>query len=336
VDEWVGKIIRGDLAYELSRWESSILAESDIIETSEQSHATITWPDRSITRLWEGTRIIIRKMSASQDYADIRTSYDMERGKVWNTVLRTLLGDSYFEVTLPRENIVAWVRGTTFEVNLEKKYIHAVDHMTTLRDRSKRSLHLLSWELVDSEDIWVKKWREWLDTAWNDWNMIGDAAYRKIRSLEIDERLRALSGSGKSMILDINRNLLRRIKSFEDLEIARLMNSGDAETLKRYSTEKLLDFYQKIPDITKIEDREKLRKLIITDSTDAKLRESLDIHALWESLDTGDLSSRASDYLRSKGINTDNLGDKVLEWAKTDTKKLLESLSGSLERVMGF
>jgi hypothetical protein len=98
----------------------------------------------------------------------------------------------------------------------------------------------------------------------------------------------------------VNQTILGKVKGFEDLEIARLVKSGDTEALKRYSTENLLDFYQKIPDITRSEDREKLRKLIINDSTDAKIRESLDMHALWDSLDTGSLSERASDYLESK------------------------------------
>jgi hypothetical protein len=336
VDDGSAKIIRWDTAYHLVKDESYELEDGDKVETARASRATITWPDKSVTRMGADTRIVIRKMFASERYDDIRIAYDMERGKVWNTIIRTLIGDSYFEVNLPRESVVAWVRGTTFEVNLEKKYIHAVDHMTTLRDRSKRSLHLLSWELVDSENIWVKKWREWLDSAWNDWNIIGDATYRKIRSLDIERRLTGLTGSGRLGIDTINRALLSKVKWFENLEIARLMKSWDAEALKKYSSETLLDFYQKIPDITKSEDRERLRKLIISDTTDAKLRESLNIHALWESLDAWSLSDRASQYLKSKWVDTAGLWGKVLEWAKTDTKKLLESLSGSLERIMGF
>ena len=46
-------------------------------------------------------------MYASTDYQKIEIAYDMKRGKVWNTVIRTLIGDSYFEARLPKNNIVA-------------------------------------------------------------------------------------------------------------------------------------------------------------------------------------------------------------------------------------
>jgi hypothetical protein len=46
-------------------------------------------------------------MLASRSYGTIEIAYDMERGKVWNTVIRTLVGDSYFDVNLPKQGIVA-------------------------------------------------------------------------------------------------------------------------------------------------------------------------------------------------------------------------------------
>jgi hypothetical protein len=49
------------------------------------------------------------------------------------------------------------VRGTTFEINLDARYIHAVDHVTALTDKAGKVLDLLPGELVDSENIWVKK-----------------------------------------------------------------------------------------------------------------------------------------------------------------------------------
>jgi hypothetical protein len=46
-------------------------------------------------------------MLVSQSYDQIQISYDVKRGKVWNTVIRLLLGDSYFEARLPKNGIVA-------------------------------------------------------------------------------------------------------------------------------------------------------------------------------------------------------------------------------------
>ena len=107
MEQGSGKIIRQDTAIILGEAEKYIIQTDDIIETASQSYGTITWPDKSITRLGEDTRIIVRKMQVSRNYENIEISYDMKRGKVWNTVIRLLLGDSYFEARLPRESIIA-------------------------------------------------------------------------------------------------------------------------------------------------------------------------------------------------------------------------------------
>jgi hypothetical protein len=75
----MSKIIRKDLTYELSENEESEIQSSDIIETGIESKATITWPDKSITRLGPKTRIVIEKMYASANYDDIEIAYTMER-----------------------------------------------------------------------------------------------------------------------------------------------------------------------------------------------------------------------------------------------------------------
>lgn len=85
------KIVRGDYTYELNETETYKLENNDIIETGKESRATITWPDRSITRLGPATRIVIERMYASIGYNTIGISYKMERGKVWNTVIRSLV-----------------------------------------------------------------------------------------------------------------------------------------------------------------------------------------------------------------------------------------------------
>lgn len=120
-----------------------ILENGDAIETKSASKATVTWPDRSITRLGENTRITIRKMDVTMNYEKIQISYDIKKGKVWNTIIRSMLGDSYFEARLPKNDIVAAVRGTVFEINLDARYIHAVSHDMTLSDNTGKSVSLL-------------------------------------------------------------------------------------------------------------------------------------------------------------------------------------------------
>lgn len=107
VDRGEASVIRGETAYDMKAQETLELENGDAIETKALSKATVTWPDKSITRLGENSRIVIEKMYASTDYTHIEIAYDIKHGKVWNTVIRTLLGDSYFEARLPKNNIVA-------------------------------------------------------------------------------------------------------------------------------------------------------------------------------------------------------------------------------------
>lgn len=68
------------------------------------------WPDHSITRLGANTRIVIQKMVADAGYENIQISFSLKKGKIWSTVVRALIGDSYFETKLPKNDIVAGVR----------------------------------------------------------------------------------------------------------------------------------------------------------------------------------------------------------------------------------
>ena len=342
-----GKIIRWDDAILLGAWEEYILENSDAIETERESKATITWPDHSITRLGADTRIVISKMAVSQSYDSIQISYDIERGKVWNSVIRLLLGDSYFEAHLPKDSIVAWVRGTTFEVNLVSSYIHAVDHATRLRDRSGRYLDLLPWELVSSENIWVRKWREWLDTTWTDWNTRADTAYTWLRSSALETRTLLLSGKTETLSwLDaVWRWILSHISGYESLSISRALDTGDLSSLKEYGTDTLLEYYQKASSIASPESRDALRTTILKWSGIGEwyesLRALLERSSIWDSINTGKIMPSAERLLKNSGINmksinTTGVWTRVLDGAKDDTKKLLESLSGSLRWVMGF
>ena len=116
-------IIRWETAFDLTEKEELPLETGDAIETRTKSQGMITWPDHSVTRLGENTRVVVSQMEVSQNYDSIKISMDLKRWKTWNNVVRTMLGDSYFETKLPKNNIVAAVRGTVYEINLDGGYI---------------------------------------------------------------------------------------------------------------------------------------------------------------------------------------------------------------------
>ncbi len=268
-----------------------ILENGDAIETKSASKATVTWPDRSITRLGENTRITIRKMDVTMNYEKIQISYDIKKGKVWNTIIRSMLGDSYFEARLPKNDIVAAVRGTVFEINLDARYIHAVSHDMILSDNTGKSVSLLPWDLVSSEDILLRRGKEWLDATWASWNTLADRTYENSRSLLIEKSMLLLSGKWKEG--NIGERFLRWIlsffPSFEELDLVKKLSIGTLENLENMWEWVFIKYYQKLQSTSLIEAKDKVRGYLIektvTDPNKKSLQNSLKHGALWDTID---------------------------------------------------
>ncbi len=338
VTNGTSKIVRADYTYVLSETESYELETNDIIETWLESRATITWPDKSVTRLWPKTRIVIEKMYASNNYDSIEIAYTMERGKVWNTLIRSLVWDSYFEVHLPRESIVAWVRGTIFEINLDNKYIRAVDHSTKLTQRNQ-SLEIFPGDMVDSENILIKKGRGWLDAKWNEWNSASDTIYESLRTLEIEKRINMLTEDiGKISISNSARKMLLYIPGFEDINISTLLKENRLEELKNISSESLLSYYQKLGNFGNETIKEPLRNSLLSLDNEfiANIRDSLELHSFWESIDTGILTDTTKLYLEKKWVNVNQFKTRFIEGAKNDIDTFQDILSWSLNKTFSF
>jgi hypothetical protein len=45
-----------------------------------------------------------------------------------------MFGDSYFHEQFNDNTSLAAVRGTVFEINLDRKYVHAIDHAISVED----------------------------------------------------------------------------------------------------------------------------------------------------------------------------------------------------------
>ena len=117
----------------LKNGESQILQVGDTLKTLVASSATISWPDGSITRMSEKTGITISSLSVASDLSSVLIRFDTKSGKTWSNVIRSLMPDSFFEQTYDHGNYVATVRGTVFEVNLDKNYVHTVNHAIAIK-----------------------------------------------------------------------------------------------------------------------------------------------------------------------------------------------------------
>lgn len=338
VVEWRATIIRWDIAIDLVASESYDLEENDAVETGPESLATVTWPDRSLTRLGESTRIVIHRMVAAAWYEDIEISFSLKKWKIWSNVVRALIGESYFETRLPKNNIVAWVRGTIYEINLDNRYIHSVNHAIALSDSSGKNMYLLPWELVDSENIWIKRGQEIIDTTWANLNKIKDADYieERIRSLSIslDDNANILNKSYDALI----RWILSHFDGFEILTLQSLLDRWDTLNLSKYSIDTLTPYYQRIRWLTDTGSLDTLKLTLYTISSGTtvdmrQIRNMLEINTIWDSLDNGDILPGAKKILEQSTLNLDTISLENLTDILTK-KDLQEEIKNLFEKVL--
>lgn len=151
----------------------NILASGDKVRViGESSLALIEWWDGSLTRLGGNTKISIDQNQISKDYTNINISFELIAGKTWSNVVSFIGKDSSFTQTF--DGIEAWVRGTIFDVDLEKKFIHVSDHAVDLTDTTGNVLRIAKGEVLSVNDFTFVEFSEFLsslqDDAWKQLN----------------------------------------------------------------------------------------------------------------------------------------------------------------------
>ena len=111
--------------------ERKMLAVWDEIITKKDSICVIEWGDGSLTRLWENWKIIITELNVEEDLWKINLQFTLSKWKTWSNVVSFLWEKSYFKQNF--EDIEASVRGTVFDVNLEKDYVYVANHEVTVK-----------------------------------------------------------------------------------------------------------------------------------------------------------------------------------------------------------
>lgn len=333
VDEGWAKIIRWDLAIELTSQEQYELEENDAIETLPDSVARVLWPDHSTTRLGPETRIVIQKMIAEPGYQNIEISFSLKKWKIWSNIVRAMVGESYFETSLPRNSIVAWVRGTVFEINLDNRYIHSINHAVSLKDGKGNTSLLMPGDIVDSEDILLVKSKEFLDRSWNSLNTGLDVVFDTER---MKKTLNPLLNDGNSILWLYDRFirfLLGHFHAFEILNIESLIATQDLENLAKIPTESLMIYYQRIQSFDIPETKEALRTSILkniseTGSGTEAILEVMHMGNLWDSLGSGTLLPSLKDSFRKSYTDMVNLPKNDL---KNEARRLLNEIHATMK-----
>lgn len=177
-------ILREGKGYKNEIWlhenQREALKEGDIIMIAEKSFWVIEWWDGSITRLWENTKLQIEENQIPLGSSHMRISFRLLSGKTWSNIVSFLGDDASFIQKF--DTIEAWIRGTVFEVDMEKWYIHVQDHEVALVDTTSwknisvaegQIFDFMSFEFLDI----VRFVAELKNESWERINLAEDALY---------------------------------------------------------------------------------------------------------------------------------------------------------------
>jgi len=187
-------------------------------------------------------------------------------------MVRTLYPGSEVTFKLPNQGVVAGVRGTVFDINLERGYIHSVDHVVTLKNRLLQSVELMPGEIVSAADILKKLASSALDATWEGANQLRDQAYELARSVELEAAWNRLAGVGDSdgwwgSITEwfdrVVRWILEKFGMFSEIDFAKKLQSLDGAAIMNMPQEQLLKWYQTLKSKDFVEERDLLRGAIM-------------------------------------------------------------------------
>ncbi len=309
VVDWDATIVRGrDLAIDIGSGSTYAIQEGDIIITRDSSLAFINWPDRSKTRLGSSTRLTVNRMRVARDYSSIEIEMKIEKGKIWSNVIRTIYPGSYFRAKLPEWGIIAGVRGTTFDINLDLSYIRSVDHSITLSDNLGHVVSLLPWEAVNARNILEKISSTLRDRLWIEINSTADKADLFIRTTGIEQRMENLYREQTSFMEQIVRYILSWFSAFDGLRVIEILENNNIQELSKIPEKELLKWYQYFQDKKFVQERESIRTALLDRiKTWADMKDFLEVFArgaIWDSTAFSGMSLKSANILVQEYANT--------------------------------
>lgn len=102
----------------------------------------IEWWDNSITRIWGNSKLEIKEANINWDLSSIKINFKLIEWKSWSNVVSMFDSNSHFNEEF--QDIIAWVRWTVFEVNLDNKYVYVKDHQVEINNITKNEKKTLN------------------------------------------------------------------------------------------------------------------------------------------------------------------------------------------------
>ena len=166
---------RSDKSVVLSAEKAADIFQGDQIRTRGGSAATVFWTDGSVTRLAENTTVNVSELLNNKDTASTKVDFSLVEGKTWSRVYRYLSDDSYFHQRFDEGRKLAAVRGTAFEINVDKGYLRTASHAVDVTDPAGKLLATVPEGAVVRVRDLQSLINSALDTAWEDINKTEDA-----------------------------------------------------------------------------------------------------------------------------------------------------------------
>lgn len=210
-------------------------------------------------------------MRAKTANEDIQVEFSLEEGKSWSNVIKYLYGESYFHERFNNDTALAAVRGTIFEVNLDRRYIHTIDHSVSIEDLESHtgSVLVVAGGILDT-DTRKRRIQNEIDAIWNKANSDADIIYLNERMESLKKEI--LEHFGKENFMDI---FLRKIGLQKTQSSMEALLTGNTSQWIQFENEmraggnskRLMDIYQQFYGLENTEKlmntKMKLRDLII-------------------------------------------------------------------------
>jgi len=206
-----------------------------------------------------------------------------------------------------------------FEINLDKNYIHSVDHSVRLTNTIGQAVTLLPGELVEASNILKKLTQDVLDRAWGEYNRVRDQAEMLVRDLMTEQTLSLLSGTKEYATYwhDIVRSILKYIPGFQDIRGLEDILRASTAISTDISVDGVMRWYQRFQDTKFVQERENIRILlqnqVAAGSSGSIYLETLARSALWDRMSFSGMDLKSADtYINTYAKEVDKTLQGVL------------------------
>ncbi len=232
----------------------------DRIRTLANSAATIFWTDGSVTRLGEKTNITVLEIKQGI-YGSTQVDFSISEGKSWSNLARWLDPESSFKQRYDNNQKIAAVRGTIFEINVEKGYLRTESHAIEIQDEKGSYLTTVTdGRSVTTDDSIKSIQSSNLDPKWQSQNLTFDWELAQERLQKIKEKLQNLSQ--KEHWISKIQEYIRKLFWITHQNLPITVNSSssgislsiDSSKLSSENTQELLAIYEAISVLNSSED----------------------------------------------------------------------------------